>query len=293
MKIKTITLFLTSLVFANTSHALILGTNVDYSVGGTVVNSFSDTTTSSAASPASISSKFLQGSNYNYSGDGFASASNESGVGIVSVDGVFDSGRSEIHTLSAQATNSDTIVNSSGGSQEFFYDFTVFGPSLSLTDFVGVADSDIDAPTASYDMSILVNGASVWNSSAVLHGGTGGHELLESGTDLGGTFFTDSDYSSIFGYDFNDYLGTVSLGIFDDSESFLFETVMEVIVSSYDFELGGRASIGDPGDITGSGFGGVVSAQSLASTAVPEPSVIALFGLGLAGVVFSRRKKSV
>jgi len=285
-------LCLISLSFGCHVQALTMDTSVEYLIGGSTELDGSDT----GVSPDTITS-LVEGNDARaaFGGTSFARATNNSGIGAVAVDANFSSGNGGIHELSAQTTNSEVISNTSGGSQEFFYDFTVFAPTLLLSDFAGASTGMIGAPTATYDISVLVDGTSVWSSSAVLNGGKNGHDLTESGTDLGGTFFSNPNFpTSIFGYQFDDFIDTVSLGVFDDGDSFLFETFMEVSISASPYELGGSAYIGDPGNINNpGGMGGTILASSTGTTGptpVSEPASFALFAFGLLGMTFVRKR---
>ncbi len=277
-------------------QALVLETNAEHLVGGSVLHDDPQ----SDISPASITSTFTLpntvGSGIAIDGSftmggPYATASNDSGAGAVAAGGLFYAGNA-IHEMRATSRNTDTVINDSGATQEFFYDFTVNGPGLYLADFAGTGVSP-GAPVSRYDITVLVDGLPMWESSAILEGGLLGHSLTESGTDLGGTY--DAISSNLFGYRFGDYSDTISLGIFNDGDSFVFETVMSVSISAFPAELGGLAFIGDPGNIVG--MGGNIFSQTVGggggggpTTTVVEPGTYALLGVGLLGLLLSARR---
>jgi len=112
-----------------------------------------------------------------------------------------------------------------------------------------------------------------------------GHTL----TDLGGTFFTHADYPfNVRGYRFDPYVATIPLGVLATTD--VVEYVMQARVSGPGFETGGRAVIGDPFDLAGSGSSITFAAQ------VPEPSSWFMLGLGLmllAGAARRRRRRAI
>ncbi len=269
-----------SLIASSTVSALSITTEAEYIVGGSTILIDS----ASGPPPSTIGSLVTP--------EGSARAANFSGISAVRAESAywgFASGSSDINELTANATFSDTYSNTSGVAQEFFYNFFVFAPSLEIRDWAGANNTMTGAPTVSYFMDILVDGSSVWSSSAVLNGGVNGHTLTETGVDLGGTAF---GAGSVFGYNFNDYSDTISLGIFADGDSFSFETVHRVSVSALPYELGGAAFIGDPGDLGGTGSGGTVFSSG-SSVPVPEPGIILLLTPSLAGLVLFRKKLKV
>ncbi len=266
-----------SLIASSTVSAYSITTEAEYLVGGSTVLIDS----AAGPPPSNIGSLVTP--------EGSARAANFSGISAVSAESAswgFASGSNDINELTANATFSETYGNTSGAAQEFFYNFFVFAPSLEIRDWAGADSTQTGAPTISYFMDILVDGTSVWSSSAVLNGGVNGHTLTETGVDLGGTAFGAG--TSVFGYGFDDYSDTISLGTFADGDSFFFETVHLVSVSALPYELGGAAFIGDPGDISGTGSGGDV----FSSATVPIPSTMLLLGLGLISLTgVNRRKK--
>ncbi len=212
---RILTIFCTLLPIS--ASAFLITTDAKFTIGG--VDQLADP--KSGPPPGTIVSNVNPDSSEAFipfsSRSASADAINFSGISAVSVEGVFASGQSDRRELSAQATFSENCTNSSAFTEEFFYNFFVFAPVLEIWDFAGVSSSNPEAPTVSYGMDILVDGTSLWSSSAVLHGGDGGHTLLETGIDLGGTYFSTPGVS--FGYEFDDFNDTISLGSYASGNS--------------------------------------------------------------------------
>lgn len=114
--------------------------------------------------------------------------------------------------------------------------------------------------------------------------GPGGPTLTESGTDLGGTAYSDVGFpNNVFGYRFDPLFTTIALGNINPTDVVTY--TMEVSVSGPGFETGGYARIGDPFDLIGGG--------SSVAFAVPEPSVALMLGIvgALALAVWREREK--
>ena len=179
---------------------------------------------------------------------------------------MFFRGGSTVQSLTSRTTWQDSPLVAGPNAITLF----IKPGELMFSDFAGL---DLTAPTieASYLIDLRLNGASVFSSEAVLRGGKNGHLLTESGTDLGGTYFTDVDYpSNIQGYRFDSLIANIPLGVLATTD--VVEYVMQARVSGPGFETGGRASIGDPFDLAGGG-----SSISFAGP-VPEPSSYFMFG---------------
>ncbi len=200
----------------------------------------------------------------------------------LSADATFYNGGSAVQSITSRTTWQESPLVSGPNAITLF----IKPGELTFSDFAGVG---LTAPTieVSYLIELKLNGARVFYSEAMLRGGRVAHTLTESGTDLGGTFFADSSFpSNVRGYRFDPYTATIPLGVLTTADSV--EYIMEARVSGPGFETGGRATIGDPFDLTGGG-------STIAFTgAVPEPSTYALFGLGLltiCGLTLRRQRR--
>jgi hypothetical protein len=88
---------------------------------------------------------------------GIAKAVNVNGFTSISVDTVFATDDLALDKVSAEATFSETVMNSSINAENFLYDFFVVGPNLKVTDYTGnVSTGDPGAPTATYNVEIKV-----------------------------------------------------------------------------------------------------------------------------------------
>ena len=126
-----------------------------------------------------------------------------------------------------------------------------------------------------------MNGAAVFSSSATLNGGIGGQVLNQSGTPIANSGIVPISFN-IWEVAFDDLAGLANLGTFAPGESFDFEIYVSAASSAFGFELGASASVGDPGDITGSGgVGGRIIPSIPGAAPVPAPATIALLAVGL------------
>jgi len=272
-------LVLAAVLFSLThAHALTIGTDAQYTQGGSVVVSDPKT----GPPPGTLVSQALvpssDGTGLGFSGPGFAKAANFSGITAVKAEALFFSGQGVDHTVHAQATFSETVTNGEGGARDFFYNFKVVAPNLLLVDFAGASPGQPGAPTATYNVEVKVDGNTLFNSAATFNGGINGVVLTKTGVDFGSTI-TGMNGDSIREAQFNDHSGNLFLGNFAKNDSFIFETLIEVSVSAFGFELGGQAFVGDPGDI------GVDSPGLSGVIVVPEPmsATFTLVWIGCAG----------
>lgn len=275
----------------NAQAVPVLSTNAQFIVGGTLIAE----DPKSGPPPATLISSTTVGgglnSNIDFSGDASANAVSTSGIGAVRADGVFAAGSSNpfVHELRAKASFGESVTNTTGATQDYFFDFNVFGPRLEIADFAFGADA-----TVQYSIEVLLNGLPIWDSAATLVGSGNGFTLTQSGTDLGATFFcvgaacNETSPGSRFGFSFGDFSGQLALGPVADGSSFTLETIMNASVTALPFELGGLALIGDPNSIGSTpGVSGSVS-----TGVIPVPAAVWLFGSGLIGLIGVARRKA-
>jgi hypothetical protein len=230
-------------------------------VGG-VPQLTSSVTHSSAASRCSITGTCAAGQN---SSANAISTQRETVFGVFSAlqaDATFFSGLS--NAVSARTTWEESPSVSGPNSITLF----IKPGELTIIDFASIVFSH--AITARYRIELSVNGNIVFFSEASVSGGPGGLTLTESGTDLGGTLFTDANFPrNVRGYTFDPFITTIDLGNLTTSD--VVRYTMEVSVAGPGGEVGGFARVGDPFDLTGSG--------SSIAFGVPEPSIALMLGV--------------
>ena len=205
------------------------------------------------------------------------------------------------------------FTNTSAFAQSYAFDFTINFGSLTASNYAPTGLGEF--VTASNKVSIKLNGVEIFNSEATLTtDDTGTSSLTTVGTVLG-TYSAGSDY-----YSWSPFSDTLDLGVFGVGESFTLEYDIFTFANSNgspNASCGGYGFYGDYGygvDIIafgGEGFCDRTSAYAqfgdpngLSSTpinsstvtsqpaSVPEESSFLLFGAGLAGLAFSRRRRS-
>ena len=201
-----------------------------------------------------------------------AASADVEGRSAVKVDGLFASPMSDINFATARAKLTYSTINNSGAAADYRFSFRIVGPRIELFDSAGLGSNSPGAPDASYLAEVLVNGNSVWSSSAELNGGRIGQGFDKFDMDLGSTFLGGGR----IGYQFGDYTGALDLGTFADGATITVEAILQVDLNSAGFELGASASIGDPNDLAANP--GVVGMLE----AVHEPSSALLLALGVA-----------
>jgi len=257
-----------------TSAQTSLGAQSDFDgpqVGGALSSSVAST---SAASLCGITGSCAAGQSGNANA---LAAQNETPFGIFSAlqaDATFFSGTA--NSISALTTWEESPLISGPNSITLF----IKPGELTIVDFASIVFSH--AVSARYRIELSLNGSVIFFSEAVLSGGAGGLTLTETGTDLGGTPFSNADFpSNVRGYTFDGLFTTIDLGNLTTSD--VVRYTMEVSVSGPGLETGGFARVGDPFDLSGSG--------SSIAFGVPEPSVALLLGVaGAFGLVLWRTR---
>ncbi len=169
---------------------------------------------------------------------------------------------------------SDVFTNTTGGNAIFDFDFNFTGGRLEL---------DGDGGMAMFSLDILLDGSSIWNRTASLTRDPFlGTNVLDAG-GLDNLVFGSGNYTAAF---FDPFSGNLNLGSFGNGDSFELTYVIETWVSTNGKFAYGGAAVGDP---FGGGFSGTLNAPTNAP--VPEPTTMALLGMGIAGLGARRLRK--
>lgn len=181
-----------------------------------------------------------------------AAAINDSGVSAVVADGLFPGHTGDF--LRAETNWSAAVTNTNSQAYEYIYQFFITPPRLTLADR---DDDDVQGTVggggpahASYEVVVELNSIPLFRSYAEASGTWANHTLVEEGTDLGGTFFSDPGHHT-FGYAFAAHHGTLSLGSYAPGEGFTLLAKLVARVSSSAEQRGGRAEVGDPLELGG------------------------------------------
>lgn len=283
-------------VAAPMAQAVEIKAQVDYSLdGGASVNDTDGPAGSGSVdvlnSASSATSNVFYHTYGNVSGN---FGSRVSGDGVYDITGVF--------------TYKDTIVNTTGVAQNYSFGFTVIPGEITAT--LNTAAALGEFARAEYSIDILVNGASIWDSSAYVLA-TGGGSVTTSFADtgtysLGGI---NSPGPATVTYSWNTFSDTLTLGTLASGASLDLEYLLTAraygnvapggtcdgggspsdgVLAVAIIGQGGCGSTARSGDpLTVGAPGNSITITS--DAAVPAPAGLALLGLGLLGLVGVRR----
>lgn len=178
--------------------------------------------------------------------------------------------------LHSSATWSDVFTNTSGADLAYNLDYFFGGGYLSLREAGGISMFSVD---------VLLNGTSILSVGASLTGSPADSTVV---LDHGGlAHVTTPATGPPLGLDveFDPFADSLGLGTFGHGDSFELTYVVETWASVSESIASAGAIVGP---YLGAGFIGSVSTH----TPIPEPTSMALLGLGLAGLGVRRLRKS-
>lgn len=171
-------------------------------------------------------------------------------------------------------TWANVFTNSSGGALAYDFDFLFTGGFMGLLHGGG---------TSMLNLDIQLDGTSIFSRSASLIGSPGlGTVVFDSG---GLSHTVVNDNPSIFDVELDPFAGTLNLGTVNSGDSFELTYIMEVWASTDDPFGYADVRVGDP---FGVGFSGTLNPHA----PIPEPTSMALLGLGLVGLGARRMRKA-
>lgn len=248
---------------------------IEASAGGTVAGVTAQDFQGPAVTGAVLANQpFSGGTALDLTGQADArAAQNVGGVSAVLVEGAFHS--FEVHNLQAESRWTETVVNQTGRTITYAYQFFVVPPRLTIYENGPLGNQ----PTqCAWSIEVRMSNQVLFGSGASLTGSLKSHTLNGSGTPLGRTFFT-VPAAHTFGYQFSRFDGFLSLGVTPPGGSVTVETVLRASMSAQGSGAGARAEVGDPLDLgSDPGIAGaIVEQESVALRSATWGSVKGLF----------------
>jgi len=140
-----------------------------------------------------------------------------------------------------------TMTHRGPVASEYVYEFFVNPPQLALRN---ACENPFPSTLAEYEITVKLDGQMIFQSKATLTGPASSPQLVEVGTDLGGTFF-NQPVAGVYGYQFGSYDGLLSLGYIQPAQTFQVEATLRVRTEIAESCTGAKANIGDPLDLSG------------------------------------------
>lgn len=255
--------------------AVVRAATIEASAGGTVAGVTAQDLQGPAGAGALLANQaFSGGTALDLTGQADArAAQNVGGVSAVLVEGVFPS--FGVHTLQAESRWTETVVNQTGRTLTYAYEFFIVPPRLTIYEFANFGNQPT---TCTWSIEVRLNNQVLFNSGATLTGTLKSHALTGTGAPLGRTFFVDP-VAHTFGYQFARFDGLLSLGVTPPGGTVTVETVLRASMSAQGSGAGARAEVGDPLDLgSDPGVAGVIIEQeSVAARPATWGSVKGLF----------------
>jgi hypothetical protein len=140
------------------------------------------------------------------------------------------------------------------------------------------SDWHIATQTEAYSFYNAATGRAVVDVAGVEEAYTANIGAFVNGTRFGDSFDAHQDWVWVLSD------GSHEVGLFGGNSTMNFYESLMTFAGSDDYSANGRNAVLSIGWL-------LVGGTSVATSAVPEPSIIALFGLGLVGIGFARRKR--
>lgn len=203
-------------------------------------------------------------------------------------------GQGDTYSQYATTEHVVTVQNDESFAQTFSYDFEILRGGLQAYGDDFASHSDI--ATAGYNIDILLNGLSIWNSNASLTTTQGFNSNLQGSGQMLGSYSSNSDF-----YSWDTYNDTLNLGDVAANSSFnLAYRVTSFVSGNFTDgcvdELCGLnesyAQFGDPFSFNGTPIfaNNLINSVAAPTTQVVETESLALASLGLLGLAFRRRQ---
>ena len=201
-------------------------------------------------------------------------------TGAVLADGFFFGGPLDnivraVDTLSLDITNPGA----------YSFAFAIPESYIEISDAAGIGPMNPGAPAARYEVRVSVNGLVRWLSAARIQGGQLGAVFERTGVELNETYYTDG--GSVQGYTFDAFGTSVDLGILQAGDVVSYMLWTEV--TSWGFELGGVAAIGDPNQLLFSS--GQLIRSGGPGNPIPEPNSLLLLAAGVGLLAWLKRRR--